>query len=253
MNVGIIGLGQAGARIVQELLHKTAHDLFVYDPDGRRTDANTTACSSAAQVLDCCETVVLSFSRPGDLTTFCNTCAGFVRKGQLLIDVTDTSPALAHAVEKGMYRLGAHYVDCGLFGAPDLSGPFLLYAGGRLPSFVMAQPLLRCIAQEVFFMGAPGKGRAARMVCGALAADVHKSITSAQTLSSALGLEAYGFADTLAHFSKIARPFAELEGAPPVLPAEQLARDKKLAAHLRHRLDMHEPAGRQSNKSECTP
>ena len=131
MEIGVIGLGGNGRAVVGQLLEKTARNLSVYDPDGRSVRRAVNVCATAAELCDRCDRIVVALDASADLTRLCNSIAPFVRPGQIFIDLTDTSPALAHAAANGMRRLGAAYIDCGVFGREGLDGPFILFAGGR--------------------------------------------------------------------------------------------------------------------------
>ena len=145
MEIGVIGLGGNGRAVVGQLLEKTARNLSVYDPDGRSVRRAVNVCATAAELCDRCDRIVVALDASADLTRLCNSIAPFVRPGQIFIDLTDTSPALAHAAANGMRRLGAAYIDCGVFGREGLDGPFILFAGGDSEAFAAA--LQRLIAR----------------------------------------------------------------------------------------------------------
>ena len=142
MEIGVIGLGGNGRAVVGQLLEKTARNLSVYDPDGRSVRRAVNVCATAAELCDRCDRIVVALDASADLTRLCNSIAPFVRPGQIFIDLTDTSPALAHAAANGMRRLGAAYIDCGVFGREGLDGPFILFAGGDSERRRLSSPAL---------------------------------------------------------------------------------------------------------------
>lgn len=171
MEIGVIGWAVTAARSSDSCLEKTARNLSVYDPDGRSVRRAVNVCATAAELCDRCDRIVVALDASADLTRLCNSIAPFVRPGQIFIDLTDTSPALAHAAANGMRRLGAAYIDCGVFGREGLDGPFILFAGGDSEAFAAALPLIRCFAPDCHYAGpARPRARDARHLPGACCA-----------------------------------------------------------------------------------
>ena len=235
MEIGVIGLGGSGRAVVGQLLEKTARNLSVYDPDGRGVRRAVNVCATAAELCDRCDRSVVALEASADLTRLCNSIAPFVRPGQIFIDLTDTSPALAHAAANGMRRLGAAYIDCGVFGREGLGGPFLLFAGGDSEAFAAALPLIRCFAPDCHYAGPPGRGRAMRVICRALAAQLMRDVDEAAALAASFGVGREAFTSALASFERIADPLAELGGGLPGFSAGELAGDAALASEMARR------------------
>lgn len=156
---------------------------------------------------------MVALDASADLTRLCNSIAPFVRPGQIFIDLTDTSPALAHAAANGMRRLGAAYIDCGVFGREGLDGPFILFAGGDSEAFAAALPLIRCFAPDCHYAGPPGRGRAMRVICRALAAQLMRGVGEAAALAASFGVGREAFISALAAFERVADPGSRSSGA----------------------------------------
>lgn len=242
MEIGVIGLGACGRAVVGQLLEKTARNLSVYDPDGRTVRRAVDVCATAAELCDRCDRVVVALESAADLTRLCNSIAPFVRPGQVFIDLTDTSPALAHAVANGMRRLGAAYIDCGVFGREGLDGPFILFAGGDSEAFATAQPLIFCFAPDCHYAGPSGRGRAMRVICRSLAARLMREIDDASALAASFGVGREAFTGALAAFERIADPLAELRGGVPGFSYRELRQDAALAAEMARRAGL-DPGG----------
>lgn len=235
MGLGVIGLGENGRLAVASLLQKTAWNLFVYDPDGRGCGGAVTVCETAAELCEKCDVIVTALDRESDLTALCNGLNGFLREGQLIIDLTDTSPAFAHMIANGMRRTGVGFIDCGLFGADGLAGDFLLFAGGSSEAFADALPVLRCFAPDCRYLGAAGRGKAARLFCGALADRLQGAVSDILDLSDSFGIDRRDFLGALGGFEAVADPLAVLRGDPPAFPPATLAGDAALARAIERR------------------
>ena len=234
MKIGIIGLDATGRTVAGHLLGKTAHDIYSYDPDGRRY-GTIYRCDTAAEVFDQCERIVLALTAPMELTALCNAVSSFLHPGQILIDLTDTSPALAHSIANGMRRFGVSYLDCGVFGRNGLTEPFSMFVGGGGESFAAVQPLICCFAPDCRYVGPSGRGQAMRIICRALAAKLMRSIKDTEALAASLGIGRTAFVELLGPFTEIAMPLAELEGKISPFTNEELSHDAALAAEMARR------------------
>lgn len=237
LEIGIIGLGRDGKIVLRHLLQKTVEDLAVYDPDGRTTRHPVRNYDTAAELCDHCETVILALETASDLTALCNGIAPYLHPGQLFIDLTPASPALAHAVSNGMRRHGVRYIECGIYGREGLEQPFLLFAGGSGEAFSAALPLLRCFAPDCRHLGPAGRGKAGRLLCRALDDSLQKAVAEIGDTASMLGIGRERFLDSLGGFSGIADPLAALGGGSPVFPRELLAADTDMVSQMRQRAE----------------
>ncbi|MEM1485929.1 NAD(P)-binding domain-containing protein [Oscillospiraceae bacterium PP1C4] len=235
MNVGVIGLSASGQVVVDSLLRKTAHNLLVYDPDGRGSNRTVTVCETAAELCDKCGIIVIALASAADLTALCNGIAPFISDNQIFIDLTDTSPALAHTVANGMRRHGAQYIDCGIFGANGLTDPFILFAGGNGEAFAAVQPIIRCFAPDLRYMGPAGRGKAVRLLCRALAAQIQESIGETAALAASMGIDERYFLESLSAFAEIAQPLAALGGGEPAFSIQELMRDVAVVEEMSSR------------------
>ncbi|MEY8360404.1 NAD(P)-binding domain-containing protein [Anaerotruncus colihominis] len=238
MKIGVIGLDTAGCIIAGHLLAKTAHDICTYDPDGRRC-GTIVWCSAAAELFDQCERIVIALTTPAELTALCNAVSSFLHTGQIIIDLTDTSPALAHSIANGMRRFGVSYLDCGVFGSSGLTEPFSVFVGGNGESFSAVQSLIRCFAPGCRYVGPSGRGQAMRIICRALASKLMCSIKDMEALAASFGISRPAFINLLGSFEEIAAPLAELEGKIPPFDRKELLRDAALADEMARRAGLY--------------
>ena len=238
MKIGVVGLDAAGCIIAGHLLAKTAHDICTYDPDGRRC-GTIVRCYTAAELFDQCERIVIALAAPAELTALCNAVSSFLHTGQIIIDLTDTSPSLAHSIANRMRRFDVSYLDCGIFGLNGLTEPFSMFVGGNGESFSAVQSLIRCFAPECRYVGPSGRGQAMRIICRALASKLMCSIKDMEALAASFGVGRSAFIDLLGSFEEIAVPLAELEGKIPPFDYKELLRDAFLADEMARRAGLH--------------
>ena len=235
MEVGIIGTGQVGEAVTAHLLGKTARNLYVYDPEGLLLRSDVVSCSTAAEVCDRCLQVVVALGSPADMTALYNGIVDFIHDGQVFIDFTETSPAMAHAVANGMRRRGARYLDCGLFGREGLKEPHLIFVGGSGETFGRVYPLLHCIAPDCRYVGPSGRGQAMRLLCRALAARISDVVEDAAALAGSFGVERELWLDALSAFPEIADPMAVFRGETPGFVRANLQSDLEVVNEMARR------------------
>ena len=185
------------------------------------------------------ERIVIALAAPAELTALCNAVSSFLHTGQIIIDLTDTSPALAHSIANRMRRFDVSYLDCGIFGRNGLTEPFSMFVGGNGESFSAVQSLIRCFAPECRYVGPSGRGQAMRIICRALASKLMCSIKDMEALAASFGVGRSAFIDLLGSFEEIAVPLAELEGKIPPFDYKELLRDAFLADEMARRAGLH--------------
>ena len=231
MELGLIGLGETGQTVAAQLLAKTHHNLLVYDPDGR-VFPETHRVLTAAELFSRCETIFLTLESENDLLHLLNAAIPFRQQGQMLIDLTRISPALAHKNANALRRRQVQYLDCGIFTAQaDLSTPFLFFVGGSSEAFQRVQSLLRCVAPDCRYMGPSGRGQAARVICGAMTAELEETARRCLSLASGLGMSPECFTG----FAAIADPLAFLQNRSAPFSPASLEQDKLLAREMEQR------------------
>ena len=167
---------------------------------------------------------MIALAAPAELTALCNAVSSFLHTGQIIIDLTDTSPALAHSIANRMRRFDVSYLDCGIFGRNGLTEPFSMFVGGNGESFSAVQS---------------GRGQAMRIICRALASKLMCSIKDMEALAASFGVGRSAFIDLLGSFEEIAVPLAELEGKIPPFDYKELLRDAFLADEMARRAGLH--------------
>lgn len=237
MRLGVIGLGETGRELAARLLQCTCHDLYVYDPEGRRPSLTARFCETAAEVCDACGILFLALESADVQVALLNGVCEFLRAGSMVADLTPVSPAQAHKNANACRRAGIGYLDCGIFSPGGrLSEPFLCFVGGSGDVFAHLCPLLRCFAPDCRHMGPSGRGQALRMVCLSLAAGLERELEQAAALAGKLGVRRDYFFQSMAAFEAVARPLAALEGGEPAFSAAELEQGQRVAGEIGRRV-----------------
>lgn len=241
MEIGIIGLDQNNDYIVEHLLQKTANNIIAYDPDRRLSAYTAEICKTVAEVFERAQVIFLSLKSPIDLSILIESSSSFIQKEQIFIDLTDTSPAMAQHVAAEIRSLGAHYIDCAVFGPDGFHGEFLFFAGGNSEAFQAVWPLIHCFAPDCRYLGLPGRGRVGKVLCGAMAARLSDVLDETAQIANALHINGQEFLESLGKFEEIVNPLARLKGEAPPLDRERLQGDvamiEQMQSYFRGRKD----------------
>lgn len=228
MKVGIVGLDDFGAYALEQLLTKTAYDIYVYQSPFSQCDSASQAyrCRTAAEIFDCCDVVITCMASVEELLALYNSMAFLVSPGQIFLDMTEQGPAQAGKNAAAMRQLGAFYFDCGVFTSRshEFGASFsrskgekrlMIFVGGSSAQYAKIAPLLRCIAPGCTHMGPPGRGQALRLMSGALAYNIDMQALRMARLAERLDIPKNVFYQALRDFSRTAKPLSRLSGGKP--------------------------------------
>jgi 3-hydroxyisobutyrate dehydrogenase-like beta-hydroxyacid dehydrogenase len=128
--IGLIGLGEVGTIFARAFIEHgaelTAYDVLLSRPDGRELLARR-AGDCGIQLRPLAETVenaeyVLSLVTTGVAREVAESCAGFLRPGQVYLDLTSTSPGAKRRIRDVVQPTGAAFVEGAILGAVGATG-----------------------------------------------------------------------------------------------------------------------------------
>lgn len=192
--VGFVGLGAMGTPMVEALLDG-GFTVLVTDVRAEAAEAlverGATAASSAAEVADGAETVLVSLPLPEVVRTV----AGEVGTGgaiRTFVDLSTTGPSTTEAIAGGLQANGIRYLDApvsgGVAGAAERR--LTVMASGDEAVFADVKPLLATFATTILHVGAaPGQGQLAKLLNNLLSATAFAITSEATTLGVRGGLD----------------------------------------------------------------
>lgn len=193
--VGFVGLGAMGAPMVEALID-AGFAVLVADVRAEAAEAlaerGATAASSAAEVADGAETVLVSLPTPEVVRTV----ADEVASGNSLrtfVDLSTTGPSTTEAVAAGLAAKGIRYLDAPVSGgvAGVSERRLTVMASGDEAVFADVKPLLATFASTILHVGAvPGQGQLAKLLNNLLSATAFAITSEAMTLGVRGGLNA---------------------------------------------------------------
>lgn len=173
MRIGFIGLGTMGSEMARQLV-AADYDVTVYDlrPEAVASAESwgATAGENLGDTVGGKDVVFLSLPGPDEVRAVVEGHDGIASSadsGTVVVDATTSLPAVtdeldAKLAEEGIELLGAP-VSGGRSGAK--AGTLSVMAGGPQNDFEDCEPLLDCIAEDVFYLGGtPSEGHAMKLL-----------------------------------------------------------------------------------------
>lgn len=164
MKIAWIGTGVMGHSMVLHL-HRQGHDIQAYNRSkAKLKDLVELGISSSNTIAECVkekDVVITMVGYPNDVEDVYEQIFKHAEVQTTLIDMTTSSPSLAKhlyvkALQHDMYLLDAP-VSGGDCGAKD--GTLSIMVGGDKTVFEKMLPILSCMGNHIYFMGAAGNGQ----------------------------------------------------------------------------------------------
>jgi 3-hydroxyisobutyrate dehydrogenase len=133
--IGFIGLGNMGGRMTQCII-RAGSEVVGYDVrEENISAAGATVAASASAVIDACDVVLLSLpdSHVVEAVVFGDDgLLAHARAGQIIMDLSTSSPASTRKIRALFADKGAEYLDAGISGGAAAAdkGALTLMVGG---------------------------------------------------------------------------------------------------------------------------
>lgn len=170
-SISFIGTGVMGASIVKHLL-KAGYPVTVYTRTKEKAEpllaAGAKWASTVAEAVQDAELIFTMVGMPADVEEIYLQDNGILangKNGQIVVDMTTSSPALAKkidaaAAEKGMTSLDAP-VSGGDVGAKN--GTLSIMCGGKEAVFEQVKPVFSLFGSQIILQGGAGAGQHTKM------------------------------------------------------------------------------------------
>jgi 3-hydroxyisobutyrate dehydrogenase-like beta-hydroxyacid dehydrogenase len=194
MRVAFLGLGIMG-RFMASNLVKAGHEVTVWnrtpgkDVEGARSAATPAEAAREVEVVWMC----VSDTPAVEQVLFgTNGVEQSLTSGMVIVDSSTISPsATLHFCERVRAK-GVDYVDAPVTGSKigAENASLIFIAGGEEAVIERLQPLFRAMGKQVFRMGGPSKGQAAKLAMNLQIALIYEGFAEALTLATKLGVNA---------------------------------------------------------------
>ncbi len=168
MNLGIIGLGNAGSALALALSGRLP--LIGYDANPERRaaldDLNLVWAESVAEIASKADTVVLSLPRPEISKSVVADLLGAGGRTSIIIETSTVTPKTARAMDEMCRAAGVAFVDAAITGGVKAlaAGSATFLVGGEEAAFRQAKPVLDMLARKIHHLGPAGAGSGMKIV-----------------------------------------------------------------------------------------
>jgi 3-hydroxyisobutyrate dehydrogenase-like beta-hydroxyacid dehydrogenase len=250
MRVGFVGLGNMGGRITRRIV-AGGYPVLGFDVDpARAAEAGASAASSPAAVAEGADTVLLSLPDSPVVEAVIlgdDGILGGARPGQVVVDLSTSSPSSTVELYRRLGELGVEFVDAGISGgaAAAEQGALTIMAGGSEEALDRVRPILDTFSGRIFHMGASGAGHTAKLLNNFLNGVSLAATAEVMVAARKAGLELHTFLDVLNNSSGV--NFATLNRFPRIVDGDYLEggltgnlmlKDVRLYADLVRELDV---------------
>jgi 3-hydroxyisobutyrate dehydrogenase-like beta-hydroxyacid dehydrogenase len=165
-NLGFVGLGTMGARIVRRLM-AAGHTVVGFNRTQSKAqslvDAGMRWASSPREVASAAE---ITFSMVSDTAALSSAAEGpdgilaGLSDGKIYVDMSTVSPRLIRSLSAAVLDRGARMLDAPVSGSvPAVEGGSLtFFVGGQAETLEAARPIFEALGQKIIHVGANGQG-----------------------------------------------------------------------------------------------
>ena len=241
--IAAIGLGNMGAGMAHRLLD-AGYPLVVHNRTAERAqplvEAGATLAASPAEAAGAADLVLLSLADESavEQVLFGEVVAA-LPAGATVVDTSTVSPAYARHAARRLADAGIRRVEACVIGNPlqARDGELRIVTAGEQADVAAVEPVLQALAQEVTYLGAPGKAATMKLVLNLLLGAQVASFAEAISYGERAGLDRdamlaaitrnNGFSSRVMLFR--ARFFAQRSYLPAAFRARLLEKDLRLA------------------------
>lgn len=196
MEIGFIGVGVMGSRMVKRLL-LAGYAVTVYNRSPQKTEALISAGAKRAvdliSLAQSSDVICTCLSMPEDVIEVYlspNGIIEFAKESAILIDFTTVDPDTSRQVFLKSAEKKLNYLDAPVSGGPEgaEAGSLTIMVGGNKSAFQDILPILNQLGKNIEFLGKVGSGSIAKLINQYLVAVHSIAASEAMVTGAAFGL-----------------------------------------------------------------
>jgi 3-hydroxyisobutyrate dehydrogenase-like beta-hydroxyacid dehydrogenase len=155
------------------------------------TQQGGTSVSTASEVLERCDRVILSLPSHREVGQVITAAKGVFRSGQIIIDTTTGDPEHTEAIAAELAAQGVTYLDATISGnsAQVREGAAVVMVGGDAAAFAACSDVLAKLGCESFHTGPSGSGARMKLVTNLVLGLNRAALAEGLALGEAIGLD----------------------------------------------------------------
>ncbi len=170
-NLGFVGLGLMGSRIVKRLLD-AGHQVAGYNRTPTRADklieAGMKWCNTPREVAQAAD---ITFSMVSDTAALSSVADGSdgvlagLSAGKIYVDMSTVSPRLIRDLAQRVAAVGAQMLEAPVSGSVPAveAGTLIVFVGGEASALEKARPIFEVLSQKIIHVGANGQAVAMKI------------------------------------------------------------------------------------------
>jgi 3-hydroxyisobutyrate dehydrogenase len=186
MKLGFIGLGAMGRHMAANL-QRAGHQVQAHDL--RKVEGFPNWKPSAADAARGCEVLFTSLPGPKEVEAVANQVRAAIPDGAAWFDLSTNSPDVVRRLHRELSKI--RLLDAPVSGGPKgaESGKLAIWVGGEKQVFQRFESILRCIGDQVLYVGPIGAGTVAKLAHNCASFAVQAALAEIFTLGVKAGVE----------------------------------------------------------------
>ena len=206
MNIGFVGLGVMGSRMLRHLV-EAGHQATIFDIDAAVTDSvsarlRAKAAKTPREVAAASEVVICMLPNGQvvrDVTFGASGLAEGFKPGSLLLDCSSAEPWITREIAEKLAKQKVEVVDAPVSGAEEgaRTATLVFMCGGTGTAMARARPLLELMGKHIFHVGPIGAGHTMKAINNVTTAMSFLCTAEALLIGKSYGLNARAMLDVM--------------------------------------------------------
>jgi len=197
MNIGFIGTGVMGSRMVKRML-QAGFQVTVYNRSPEKVkpliDLGANRAETIPSLSSQCEVICTCLSMPADVLEVYlgeNGIIHHAKPGMICADFTTVGPDTSKTVFAVAKEKGITYLDAPVSGGPEgiEQGTLTIMVGGEQKGYDVILPMIKSFGKTIEFLGPSGSGSIAKLINQYLVAVHSLAASEAMVTGAAYGLD----------------------------------------------------------------
>ena len=205
MNVGTIGIGTMGSRMVESLI-KAGYTVFARDIDekaGKRArELGAKVVNSPGEIAEYADIILLSLPMPSDVKEVVLGEDGILtnpRKDCTIVDLSTVDPFSTQRNAEKAKEKGVGYIDAPVLGRPQKCGNWTLPVGGDKRDLEKARKVLEVLASNIIYVGPSGCGNIVKLLNNMMFGAINSITAEILAICTKLGMSPKVLYETIAN------------------------------------------------------
>jgi 3-hydroxyisobutyrate dehydrogenase-like beta-hydroxyacid dehydrogenase len=205
MDVGIIGAGKMGSKMMENLINKE-YTVFVRDIDKvvekRASELGARVVGSPKEIAEFTEIILLSLPMPSDVEDVVLGNNGILvnpKDRLVVVDLSTVDPFSTQRNAKEARKVGVGYIDAPVLGRPQKCGNWTLPVGGEKKDLERVHQVLEVLATKIIHVGPSGYGNIVKLLNNMMFAAINSITAEILAICVKLGMNPEVLYETIAN------------------------------------------------------